>query len=401
MSFSLYETYHEHVRDGALTPDPEQDALVRQLEALRQQLERARLPFWPVAWAQPAAQAGLYIYGPVGRGKSMLMDMFYDSITHLPKKRVHFHAFMLDVQRRLFEDRNSRKKSKEKGLALERVAAQLAREVRLLCFDEFQVYNIADAMILGSLFAALFKQGVAVVATSNVAPELLYKDGLQRALFLPFIDLIKTHLRIIALGTGKDYRQARLKGRKVYFWPLNEMAHEELEVLFSDLTGEAPFDAQEITLEGRVLEIPRAAKGVCWLSFTECCERPLGTADYLALARYFHTVLVEGVPFFDETKRDAALRFIHLVDVLYDQHANLMLSAAAPADQLYAPTHEFAPRLARMASRLAEMQSESYLLRGLPSAETISAPLMGHLPPLTGEHPISPSPLAGEGGEQQ
>lgn len=348
----LYETRRAA---GELLADEGQAEALAALAALAARLPKImRTPLWPLQ--RRPKNRGLYIYGPVGRGKTMLMDLFYSHVDVPHKKRVHFHAFMLDVHRRLHVVR-----AKKEERAIEHVARDLAREAKLLCFDEFQVYNIADAMILSRLFRALFRAGVAVVATSNVAPDDLYKDGLQRALFLPFIDVIKKRLAILAVGTGQDYRQKRLKGKPVYFSPADVFAAAGLQRIFDELTDKAEPVPLTIEVDGRKILAPRTGHGVAWFTFDELCRQPLGAADYLALASRFHTLIVQDVPPFSDARRDEALRFIHLVDCLYDTQTKIAISAAAMPDKLMDKHSMLAAQFQRTASRLEEMRSEAYV----------------------------------------
>jgi cell division protein ZapE len=297
---------------------------------------------------------GLYIFGKVGRGKSMLMDMFFDCAEIAPKRRVHFYEFMQDVHARLHRRRA------EKGDPIGPVALDLAGEATLLCFDEFQVTDIADAMILGRLFTALFVHGVVVVATSNRPPEDLYKDGLNRDRFLPFIDLLKQKLDVLELEGARDWRLERFVGRQVYFVPADDKAYRALERAFADLTGNASARPQILRVQGRDLAVPRATKGVAWFHFDQLCHAALGPADYLALCRNYRSFIVEGIPRMGPELRNEAKRFAMFVDTLYEAHGNLIASADATPDALY-PEGDGAFEFARASSRLVEMQSEDYI----------------------------------------
>lgn len=356
MKTNLQEIYAAQVRAGEVKADAGQGEALTALAGLAQKLPQMIKPaLWPIQ--RRSKNRGLYIYGPVGRGKTMLMDLFFDNLTGFSKRRVHFHAFMLDVHRRLHA---AREDGEDKIMRV--VAADLAKEAQILCFDEFQVYNIADAMILSRLFRALFRAGVAVVATSNVAPDDLYKEGLQRALFLPFIELIKRRLTIIPVGAGADHRQARLKGKPVYFTPLGAAADAGLENIFNELTDGAIPEVFSFKVDGRLLEARRCAKGVARFSFDDLCRRPVGTADYLAFTQHFHTLLIDNVPVMRDDRRDEALRFIHLIDCLYDTGTKLAISAAAEPEKLFEGSGDIAQRFQRTASRLQEMRAESYVL---------------------------------------
>lgn len=354
--------YRVRRQSGDLMPDPAQELAVEKLQSLWRALAdykpgngergwRARLG---LARAPEPPPMGLYIFGGVGRGKSMLMDMFFASATVARKRRVHFYAFMLDVHDRIHARRA------EKGDPIGPVAQAIAQEAMLLCFDEFQVTDIADAMVLGRLFAALFDAGVVVVATSNRAPDDLYEDGLQRERFLPFIALLKEKLDILELDGGRDYRLARFSGRQTYLVPADDNAYRALERAFGDLTDNAPASSATLLVQGRFLVVPRAAKGVAWFSFDELCARPLGPADYLMLCRQYHTFVVEGIPRLRPEKRNEAKRFNTFIDTLYEAHGNLIASAEVPPDLIYGAgdgVFEFE----RTVSRLMEMQSAEYI----------------------------------------
>jgi cell division protein ZapE len=299
---------------------------------------------------------GLYLYGPVGRGKSMLMDLFFNTAPLERKRRVHFHAFMLEIQQRL----NELRKKEKRVDPLIRVAADVADESWLLCFDEFHVVNIADAMILGRLFEAFFEHGVVVIATSNVAPRDLYKGGLQRERFLPFIDLIVEKLDILDIGAGTDFRLDRLKGEPVWHTPIGRNATASLDAAFATLTDNAEPAPFEIEVQGRVIHAHQAARGIARFTFDELCNKPRGASDFLAIATQYHTVMVDNIPILDERERDAAKRFVVLIDSLYEHHVNLFASADGEPDQLYMKG-DTAFEFQRTVSRLMEMQAEDYL----------------------------------------
>jgi cell division protein ZapE len=366
--------YRRRIADGALRADPAQAAAVEKLQRLHRQLRSyappdpdnghgllAKLGFGK---KKPAIDPprGLYFWGGVGRGKSMLMDLFFDTTPVPHKRRVHFNAFMLEVHQRIHEWRQSGAAAEsETADPIPPLARRIAAEAWLLCFDEFHVVDIADAMILGRLFQALFGLGVIVVATSNWPPDDLYKDGLQRDRFLPFIAMIKKKLEVVQLDGGRDYRLDRLRGRPVYHSPLGGMAHKALAGLFADLTDGAEGAPVILAVPGaRTLEVPRAARGVAWCDFDALCDRPLGAADYLALAEAFHTVIIEGVPRFTEDKRNQMKRFIILIDSLYEARRRVVIAAEAPVTQLYAG-ESHALEFARTESRLMEMQSVDYI----------------------------------------
>jgi cell division protein ZapE len=352
--------FHARLAAGELAPDAMQERAAERLQALWKELQtyqpvngkgwRARLGLAPVR----AVPKGLYIYGRVGRGKSMLMDSFFTTATVAKKRRVHFYAFMMDVHARIHARRE------EKSDPLPPVAKAIAAETTLLCFDEFHVVDIADAMILGRLFTALFEEGVIVVATSNRAPGALYEGGLQRERFLPFIDLLKEKLDVIKLDGPRDYRLARFAGRQTYFTPIGDAAYRALEHAFGDLTDNASAGPTSVVVLAREVVVPRAARGVAWFAFDELCGQPLGPADYLALVARFHTFIVEGIPRMGFEQRNEAKRFNIFIDTLYEAHGNLVCSAAAPPQQLYTEG-EGAFEFQRTVSRLLEMQSDEYI----------------------------------------
>jgi len=283
-----------------------------------------------------------------------VMDMFFEAATLELKRRVHFYAFMLEVHERIHERR------REKGDPIVPVAKQIASEATLLCFDEFDVTDIADAMILSRLFEALFAEGVVVVATSNRAPDDLYKDGLQRERLLPFIALLKQKLDMLELDAVRDYRLARLLGRQVYFTPADDMAYRALERAFADLTDNASARSAALLVQNRFVVVPRAAKEVAWFTFEELCGQPLGPTDYLALCRRYHTIVLEGIPRLGRERRDAAKRFNIFIDTLYEAHGNLIASADAPPQGLYVEG-DGSFQFRRTVSRLIEMQSADYV----------------------------------------
>lgn len=356
--------YRARLHEGALEPDQGQELAAEKLQSLHNALRHFRPSQGAGGWKERLGLGaerveppqGLYIYGGVGRGKSMLMDLFFATAPVRAKRRVHFHAFMLEVQRRLHEARE-----KKQPEPLQPLADQLAREAWLLCFDEFHVYNIADAMILGRLFEALFQRGVVVVATSNWAPDEVYKDGLQRERFLPFIEILKRKLDVLQLEGGQDYRLARLRNLPVYHHPLDQTAEQALDQAFAALTDAAVGEALELAVDGgRILKLARTALGVARASFAELCQRPLGAADYLALAENFHTLILSGVPQLGPERHNEARRFMVLVDVLYEHRVNLVMSAERPPHALY-PQGIGAQEFQRTISRLIEMRSADYI----------------------------------------
>ncbi|WP_448189423.1 cell division protein ZapE [Azospirillum sp. sgz301742] len=357
---------------GTLRPDPDQELAAEKLQSLYQALKNYRPQTGKTGWRERfglarrpepvEAPQGLYLYGGVGRGKSMLMDLFFETAPVERKRRVHFHAFMLEVHERVHKHRQARGKSAGPDDALPELARQMAEEASLLCFDEFHVVDIADAMILGRLFTALFEAGVVVVATSNWAPDLLYKDGLQRELFLPFIALLKQRLDVMALDGATDYRLDRLKGTPVYYWPLGPATDGKMKELFAVLTNGAPTAATHLLVQGRRVDIGCAARGVAWVDFWELCGKPFGAADYLAIATHFHTVLVDDVPTLTDERRNEAKRFMTLIDALYEHKVNVVVAADGPPERLY-PEGRHAFEFERTVSRLMEMQADDYLNR--------------------------------------
>src|SRR6516162_286345 len=356
--------YRELRRLGLLQPDPAQQLAVEGLQNLCRALLDCRPETGLRGWlarfgltenGNADSPMGLYLCGPVGRGKSMMMDLFFAAVPGVRKRRVHFHAFMLEVH-----DRIERERRAETDAPILKVAADIALEAPLLCFDEFQVDDIADAMILGRLFTALFDTGVVVVATSNLPPERLYEHGLQHELFLPFIALLKEKLDVLEFDGGRDWRLARLVGKPVYHHPLGPAAHDALAAAFADLTDGALGVSMMLPVKGRSLVVPCAARRVAWFGFAELCQKPLAAADYLAIAEHFAAVIIEGILRLGPEQRDAARRFNILIDTLYEARTLLVASAEVPPEEIYAAgdgTFEFQ----RTVSRLIEMQSEDYI----------------------------------------
>src|ERR1700687_2382378 len=310
-----------------------------------------------------APPRGLYTYGAVGRGQTLLMDLFFQHSPVLHKRRAHFHEFMAEVHERIYGFRQNIARGEiADGDVIALTASSIFDEAWLLCFDEFHVTDIADAMILGRLFSKLFELGTVVVVTSNVAPEDLYKGGLNRALFLPFIAQISDHMDVLRLDARTDFRLEKLVGVKMWLVPADAQAEAALDKAWARMTGNAKCKPRDISIKGRVLHVPCSADGVARFSFADLCEKPLAASDYLRLAHDYHTIMIDRIPVMDYAERNAAKRFIALIDTLYDNAVKLMASAEADPVSLYVATEgDEADEFKRTASRLIEMSSESYL----------------------------------------
>ena len=363
MPLSPLQRYERDLQRPDFVEDPSQRAAVEELQDLYERLMAAQgrgglLGGLRRLWKKvDAPEKGLYFWGGVGRGKTYLMDAFYEALPFERKQRTHFHRFMREVHRQL------RSLAGEKN-PLEKVADRIAERARVLCFDEFFVSDITDAMILANLLEALFERGVTLVATSNIIPEGLYKDGLQRARFLPAIDLLLAHTKVVNVDNGVDYRLRALEMAELYHHPLDAEADASLERSFNSLMVEGAEVREKIALdiEGRPIVATKVADDVAWFEFTELCDGPRSQNDYIELAREFHTVLLANVPRFDERTESQARRFINLIDEFYDRCVNLVISAEEPVESLYGGRHlrfEFE----RTVSRLQEMQSREYLAR--------------------------------------
>ena len=356
---------------GEIHADPVQERIVQRLQAVHDQLvAMAAHPARPGLLARlglghtakpPSGPRGLYIWGPVGRGKSMLMDLFFADAPVAKKRRVHFHEFMLEVHERLHRRREklAGEGAPPEADTIPPIAREIAEATRLLCFDEFQVTNIADAMILGRLFETLFDQGITVIATSNRAPDDLYKGGLQRDRFLPFIDLVKQRLEILELGGDHDYRMDRLRNFDVYLTPLGAWANAKLDEAFRALAAGADGEPRVLRAQGRDVDVPRAAPGVAMAHYLDWCAKPMGAADFLCIASNFHTVIMAEIPRMGPDSQDKAARFVTMIDEFYEKKVKFICSAATAPAGLYVDG-DGAFEFQRTVSRLMEMQSPEY-----------------------------------------
>ena len=368
--------YRALVAAGEIERDPAQEAVAAKLDDIEVQLANRRLArkSSSLGWifgrprTQQGAVRGLYIFGEVGRGKTLLMDLLFATSLEPRKRRAHFHEFMLDVHGRIHEWRQKLKRGVVSGDdPIAAVAAALADQAILLCFDEFSVTDIADAMILARLFGALFERGVVVIATSNLAPDDLYRDGLNRPLFLPFIALLEQHVEVVKLNARTDFRLEKMAALPVFYWPADAAADAALDAAWTRLVGSAQGRAVDLSVAGHVLHVPQAVDGVARISFAALCEQPRSAADYLRLAQEFHTVVLDRIPVMGADRREAAKRFIILIDTLYDRAVKLIASADAEPEALYNGEYGFEQQeFLRTASRLIEMRSSSYL--ALPHA---------------------------------
>src|SRR6201747_2390618 len=366
---SFRSHYQALVSSGAIEADPAQADAVAALADLDERLASYKPQRKQSLLGQlfgdkdEAPPRGLYIHGEVGRGKTMLMDLFFQHSPVAHKRRAHFHEFMAEVHERIYGYRQNIARGEiADGDVIGLTAHAIFDQAWLLCFDEFHVTDIADAMILGRLFTKLFELGTVVVATSNVAPEDLYRDGLNRALSLPFIAQIGAHMDVLRLEARTDFRLEKLAGVNMWLVPADDAAKAALDKAWGKMTGNAPCKARDIAIKGRVLHVPCSAHGVARFAFADICEQPLAASDYLRLARDYHTILIDRIPVTDYAERNAAKRFITLIDTLYDNAVKLMASAEADPLSLYTATegHE-ANEFKRTSSRLIEMSSESYL----------------------------------------
>ena len=381
MASALQAAYDARLAAGEIRPDPAQAAGLRALVRLERALENAPTNGGLKGlFRKPEAERGVYLWGPVGRGKSMLMDLFFETVRAEKKRRTHFHVFMGEIHRLIGAWRTGDAAARKArfgqhppylfGSALGRswgaddpippVADVVAEGARLLCFDEFQVTDIADAMILGRLFEALFARGVTLVATSNREPDALYKDGINRQLFLPFIHLLKTRLEVVSVAGGHDYRLDRLRATGTWFSPADPDNARSFDALWRDMLGPEEETGATIEVLGRKITLPHASGGLVRATFASLCSVALGPNDYVALAERFHTVFLEDVPKLAASRREEARRFVILIDALYEAHARLIVLAEGQPAELY-PAGDGAFEFERTASRLEEMRSADWL----------------------------------------
>jgi cell division protein ZapE len=351
---NLKQSYDLLVSEGKIKQDAAQLLVFEKLRALADQLNAQAVPrnrltglFKP----RQSVPRGLYIYGEVGRGKTMLMDLFFASVKNGSKHRQHFHAFMQDI--------HAKRATQKSDNIISEIANEIAANAKLLCLDEMQISDIADAMIIGRLFEALEQRGVCFVTTSNLAPDQLYRDGLNRQLFLPFIAKLNSALDVVCLANGTDYRLGRMASRKTYLTPLGKKTVAEIEAIWNDLTDNSEGKAQDIDILGRKLHVPRSAHSCARFTFGELCEQPLAAPDYLALAKTFRTVIIENIPILKATQRNETKRFILMIDTFYDMKTRVIISAQAPAPTLCI-TGQYKFEFQRIASRLQEMQSTDW-----------------------------------------
>jgi cell division protein ZapE len=368
---SIRAAYAARLKAGDIAPDAAQSQAIEALSRLEGELNALAEPGFSLPFLAKRREPprGVYLYGPVGRGKSMVMDLFFDSAPVLRKRRVHFHAFMGEVHGLIDAWRKGDAATRKAQFGTARgddpiapTAARIAQDAKLLCFDEFHVTDIADAMILGRLFEALFALGVVIVATSNRAPDALYENGVNRQLFTPVIAELKARMEVVRVAGPKDFRLDRLKGQKVYFAPVTPDAQAGFDTLWTAVLDGAPETGQTVEVAGHKIRLPHAAGGHLRATFVSLCGVALGAQDYLAIANRFHTVFIEGVPRLGADNRNEAARFVSLVDALYEANAKVVVLAQAEPEALY-PKGDGAFEFERTVSRLQEMRSADYLAR--------------------------------------
>ncbi len=356
---NLEALYHDRIRQARLKPDVAQAQVLAHLSKLQIELASSSKSrgFLDRLLGHERPPRGLYIHGKVGRGKTMLMDLFFDSVDGLPKQRIHFHAFMQSI--------HAKRSSLKSEDVISRIASDIAQDTKLICLDEMQITDIADAMIIGRLFEALHKRGVCFVTTSNLSPENLYKDGLNRQLFLPFIAKLHEHLDVISLDSPNDYRLGRIKSHDTFITPLGEASTAKLGRLWHDLTDREEGDPIDLDVLGRKLHVPQAAHSCARFTFSSLCENPLGPPDYLAITKAFRTVFIDDIPVLKASQRNEAKRFVLMIDTFYDAGTRLAATAAAAPEQLY-PKGQHGFEFQRTVSRLKEMQSASWWGKIIP-----------------------------------
>lgn len=348
----LLDSYAEKVREGELRDDAAQAIVVAQLDRLAQTLDaRERRGTIGKLLGKNGTPKGIYIYGDVGRGKTMLMDLFFAALDVQAKRRTHFHAFMQDIHKR--------RQALKDGDVVAQIAMDLAKQAQVLCLDEIQISDIADAMIVGRLFKALMANGTVIVTTSNLSPDELYKDGLNRGLFLPAIKLMKSNFDVVSLASSTDYRLGRVKAWESFVTPLGLQADAHVQKIWERLTDVPRGGPLEIPVLGRSLHVPESAHGCARFSFAGLCEAPLGPPDYLTLASHFQTVFVENIPALKTSQRNEAKRFVLLIDTLYDAKRHLVASSAEAPERIY-PQGDHRFEFSRTISRLQEMQSAAW-----------------------------------------
>ena len=369
------DSYHRKIKSGELLYDPYQKEAVHAFSHLHKIFKTYKpetKSLWRKAltWLKQRSPTprGIYLYGDVGRGKSMLMDLFFKGVPTTKKCRVHFHSFMLQVHDFLHKSRTEREDKEHINADILLFADKIAKDCWLLCFDEFHVNDVADAMILQRLFTALFERGVVIVMTSNDEPGKLYKGGLQRDRFLPFIELLRERMNIIFFSGKKDYRLEKVQHIGSYFWPLNRESHNKLYEILKKLSDGITPEQTEIVFKGRTLLIPRAARKVAFFNFNELCTEAKSAADYLELVKHFNSLIIENIPPLDDTLRNETKRFITLIDTLYEHGTYLIISADLPPEQLYSG-QKYSKEFRRTESRLIEMQSAEYISKNQTTKE--------------------------------